>query len=112
MLSYLSIGGYWTPGQGQGFGTTNVQIIAPIGTDTSVQFTTNLDWKNKGRLEDKNIYINKIIGKCYSVQFAYNEDLKQFYFNIVILAFPSSGVGGGFGIGNQTTSIVPQNFAF
>jgi hypothetical protein len=116
LLAYLSIGGYWTPGPGQGFGTTNVQIITPFGYDTSVQFSTNVDWKNKGRLEDKNVYLNKIIGKCYSLQLAYNEDLKQFYFTVVILAFPSNGLGGGLGIGGgtntQSSSILPQSFAF
>ncbi len=110
LRSYLVLGGFWSPGPGNGFGTTNVQVITPFGRDTSLQFTTNVDWKNKGRLEDKNIYLSKVIGNCYDLQFTYNEDLKQFNFNVVILAFP--GQGAGFGFGGQTSPIVPQNFAF
>jgi hypothetical protein len=108
--SYLVVGGFWSPGAGNGFGTTNVQVITPFGRDTSLQFTTNVDWKNKGRLEDKNIYLSKVIGNCYDLQFAYNQDLKQFNFNVVILAFP--GQAAGFGFGGQPTPIIPQNFAF
>jgi hypothetical protein len=110
LRSYLVLGGFWTPGPGNGFGTTNVQLITPFGRDTSLQFTTNVDWKNKGRLEDKNIYLSKVIGNCYDLQFTYNEDLKQFNFNVVILAFPNQGAG--FGFGGQTSPIIPQNFAF
>jgi hypothetical protein len=46
------------------------------------------------------------------MQFTYNQDLKQFAFNIVILAFP--GQGAGFGLGGTTGagSIIPQNLAF
>ena len=108
--SYLVLGGFWTPGPGNGFGTTNVQVITPFGRDTSLQFTTNVDWKNKGRLEDKNIYLSKIIGNCYDLQFTYNQDLKQFNFNVVILAFPNQAAG--FGFGGQNSLIIPQNFAF
>jgi hypothetical protein len=104
--SYLVLGGFWTPGPGNGFGTTNVQVITPFGRDTSLQFTTNVDWKNKGRLEDKNIYLSKIIGNCYDLQFTYNQDLKQFNFNVVILAFPNQAAG--FGFGGQNSLIIPR----
>ncbi|MFY9780987.1 MAG: hypothetical protein WAJ85_10825 [Candidatus Baltobacteraceae bacterium] len=109
--SYLVLGGFWTPGPGNGFATSNVQVITPFGRDTSLQFTTNVDWKNKARLEDKNVYLSKVIGNCYDLQFTYNQDLKQFNFNVVILAFPGQGAGFGFG-GGQASPIIPQNFAF
>ena len=116
LLAYLSIGGYWQPGPGQGFNTTNVQLVTPLGYDTSLVVSTNVNWKVNGpaKLANRNVFINKIIGKCYALQFAYNQDLKQVFFNITILAFPSSGVGGGFGLGgqSQTSSVLPQNFAF
>jgi hypothetical protein len=115
LLSYLSIGGFWQPGPGQGFGTTNVQLVTPFGYDTSLQISTNINWKVNGpaKLADRNVYINKIIGKCYSLQLAYNQDLKQFFFTVTILAFPSQGLGGGIGLGGgQSSSILPQNFAY
>jgi hypothetical protein len=108
--SYLVIGGYYSPGPGNGFGITNVQAIAPFGRGGTLEFTTNVDWKNKGKLESKNVYLQQIIGNCYSLQAAYNEDLKQLNFNVVILAFPSQGAG--FGFNNQSSPILPQNFAF
>jgi hypothetical protein len=46
------------------------------------------------------------------MQFTYNQDLKQFAFNIVILAFPGQGVGvgmGGTGGNGGVGSIIPQN---
>jgi hypothetical protein len=39
------------------------------------------------------------------VQFAYNEDLKQFNFNVVIMAFP--GQSAGFGFGGQPSADLP-----
>jgi hypothetical protein len=115
LLTFLSIGGYWQPGPGQGFNTTNVQLVTPFGYDTSLQISTNVNWKLNGpaKLADRNVYINKIIGKCYSLQLAYNQDLKQFFFTVTILAFPSQGLGGGIGLGGgQSSSILPQNFAY
>ena len=116
LLAYLSIGGYWQPGPGQGFGTTNVQLVTPFGYDTSLVVSTNVNWKVNGpaKLADRNVFINKIIGKCYALQLAYNQDLKQVFFNITILAFPSNGIGGGVGLGgqNQTSAILPQSFTF
>ncbi|MBD5655749.1 MAG: hypothetical protein IAI50_11310, partial [Candidatus Eremiobacteraeota bacterium] len=94
--SYLIIGGYFTPGPGQGFGTTNVQAITPFGKDATLEITTNVDWQNHERLEDKNIYLTKTVDACYNLQFAYNQDLKQFQFNVVILAFPGQPNGFGF----------------
>jgi hypothetical protein len=109
--SYVVLGGYFGPGPGNGFGTTNLQAITPFGKDTSLQFTTNIDWKNHDRLEDKNIFLNRIVDNCYSLQLAYNQDLKSFNFNIVILAFPGQGTGFGIGGGN-TSQIVPQGLTF
>ncbi len=105
--SYIVLGGYFTPGPGQGFGTTNVQAITPLGKDTTLEFTTNVDWMNHEQLEDKNIYLSQIVANCYQLQLSYNQDLKQFNFQVVILAFPSQGAGFGIG-GSQSNSIIPQ----
>jgi len=110
LRSYVILGGYYQPGPGLGFNQTNVQAITPFGRDTTLEFTTNIDWKNHNRLSNKNIYISRTIADCYNIQGSYNQDLKQFTFNIVILAFP--GQGAGFGFGGQKTPIIPQNFAF
>jgi lipopolysaccharide assembly outer membrane protein LptD (OstA) len=107
--SMLIIGGSWQPGPGQGFFLTNVQAITPFGRDTTLELSSNVDWKNRGRLLNKNVYLSKIIGDCYRVDLSYNQDLKQFNFSVVILAFPNQSVG--LGLGGQPTSILPQNFA-
>ena len=112
LRSYLVFGGYFTPGSGNGFNSTNVQAITPFGKDTTLEFTTNIDWKNHNRLENKNVYLNKIVDNCYAIQAAYNQDLKQFTFNIVILAFPNNGAGFGFGGSGSSSPIIPQSFSF
>ncbi len=109
--SYVTLGGFYSPGPGNGFYTTNVQAITPFGLDTTLELSTNVDWKNKGRFENKNIYLTRTVDQCYNLQFSYNEDLKQFNLNVVILAFPGQSAGFGFG-GNQPSGIIPQNFAF
>ncbi|GAC1499824.1 MAG: hypothetical protein NVS1B2_23900 [Vulcanimicrobiaceae bacterium] len=108
--SYIVLGGYYQPGPGLGFNQTNVQAITPFGRDTTLELTTNIDWKNHNRLSNKNIYISRTVDDCYNIQGSYNQDLKQFSLNIVILAFP--GQSAGFGIGGQKTPIIPGNFAF
>jgi hypothetical protein len=113
--SYLIIGGFYQPGSGNGFETTNIQAITPFGRDTSLELTTNVDWHNHNRLIDKNILLSRTVDDCYNMQFTYNQDLKQFAFNIVILAFP--GQGAGFGVGGTGGSsgvggIIPQNLSF
>lgn len=112
LRSYLTLGGFYSPGPGQGFGITNVQLITPFGRDTTLEFTTNIDWKNHDRLADKNIYLTRTIDQCYNLQFAYNQDLKTFNFNVVILAFPGQSAGFGFGGTQQYSGVLPQNFAF
>jgi hypothetical protein len=107
-LSTVVIGGAWTPGPGNGFNTTNVQIISPFGRGSDIQFSTFVDWKNKGRLESKTVYYRRIIGDCYEVRVSYNEDLKSVAVTLDILAFPSQALNFGLG---QTTSIIPQSFA-
>jgi hypothetical protein len=107
-LSAVVIGGAWTPGSGYGFDRTNVQIISPFGHASDIQFSTFVDWKNKGRLESKTIYYRKVIGDCYEVRVSYNQDLKTVAVTLDILAFPSQALNFGLG---QTTSIVPQSFA-
>ena len=108
--SYVVLGGYYQPGSGRGFNQTNVQAITPFGKETTLEFTTNVDWKNHNRLTNKNIYITRTIDDCYNISGSYNQDLKQFSFNVVILAFP--GQGAGFGIGGQKSPIIPGSFAF
>jgi len=113
--SYLIIGGFFQPGSGNGFETTNIQAITPFGRDTSLELTTNVDWHNHNRLIDKNILLSRTVDNCYNMQLTYNQDLKQFAFNIVILAFP--GQGAGFGIGGTggnagVGGIIPQNLSF
>jgi len=111
LKSYVVIGGYWTPGPGNGFGLTNVQAITPFGRDTSLELATNVNWKDKGQLEDKSIFLVRTIDDCYNLQLAYNEDLKQFTFNVVILAFPGQGAGFGIG-GGQPSSVIPQGLTY
>jgi hypothetical protein len=105
--SLLVLGGFWSPGPGNGFGTTNVQVLTPFGRDTTVQFSTNVDWKNKGALENKNVYLTKIVDDCYRLDLSYSEDFKQLTFNVTILAFPGTGQAFGF---NAPSQILPQNF--
>jgi hypothetical protein len=106
--SSLLIGGAWTPGSGFGFDRTSVQIGTPIGRASDIQFATFVDWKNKGRLESKQIYLRQVIGDCYEVRVAYNQDLKTVNVTLDILAFPSQALN--FGLGQQT-AIIPQSFA-
>ncbi len=107
-LSSLILSGNLTPGSGNGFDRTDVQIITPLGRGSDIQFATYVDWKNHMRLESKNIYLRRIIGDCYEVRIAYNEDLKTVAVTLDILAFPSQALN--FGLGQQS-SVVPQSFA-
>lgn len=104
----LIAGGAWTPGSGNGFDRTNFQVALPLGRTSDFQISTFVDWKNKGRLESKQIYLDKIVGDCYEVRVSYNEDLKTVNVSVDLLAFPTEAAN--FGIGQQT-SIIPQSFA-
>jgi hypothetical protein len=107
--SSLMIGGTWIPGPGNGFPLTNVQLITPLGRGADIEFATNIDWKSRGRLESKNIYYRRIIGDCYELNLAYNQDLKQVTFNVLILAYPSHSAS--FGLATPT-SILPGQLNF
>jgi hypothetical protein len=107
--SSLLVGGTWIPGPGNGFPITNVQVITPLGRGADIEFATNVDWKSRGRLESKNIYYRRIIGDCYELNLAYNQDLKQVTFNVLILAFPSHSAS--FGLATPT-SILPGQLNF
>lgn len=109
--SLLLLGGFYQPGPGNGFNQTNVQGIVPLGPYTDVQFSTNVDYKNKFRLIDKNFYLTKIIDCCYRLQGSYNQDLKQFNLTADLLAFPGQSTGFGLG-GSQQQAILPQSFSF
>jgi hypothetical protein len=108
-LSSVTLTGNFTPGSGNGFDRTNVQIVTPLGHGSDIQFATFVDWKNHMRLESKNIYYRQVIGDCYEVRIAYNQDLKTVAVTLDILAFPSQALN--FGIGNQNSSIIPTSFA-
>jgi hypothetical protein len=109
--STLLIGGAFTPGPGFGFDRTNVQIATPFGYKSDLQISTFIDWKNKGRLESKNIYYRHIVGDCYEVRISYNQDLKQVNLTVDLLAFPSRAANFGIGQATSLNSIIPQNFA-
>jgi hypothetical protein len=105
--SLLVLGGFWSPGAGNGFGITNVQVLTPFGRDTTLQFSTNINWKNKGSLDDKTVYLSKVVDDCYRLDLSYNQDFKAVTFNVTILAFPGQALPGGF---NSPSQILPQNF--
>ncbi len=109
--STLLIGGSFTPGPGFGFDRTNVQVATPFGFMSDLQFSTFIDWKNKGRLENKNIYYRHVVGNCYEIRIAYNQDLKQVNLSINLLAFPSQVANFGIGQAASLNSIIPQSFA-
>ena len=83
------LGGAFVPGSGQGFSTTNFQLASPFGKFADIQFITDIDWKNKGRLINKNLYYHRIIGDCYEIRAQYNQNLKSVNVTLDILAFPS-----------------------
>jgi len=105
----VMVGGSYNPGPGNGFESTTVQISTPIGYESDIQFSTNADWKNKGRLNDKNVYFRKVIGECYEVDVAYNQDLRQVTLAVQLLAFPTQRLNFGLG---QSGSIVPGSLNF
>jgi hypothetical protein len=108
--STVTVGGSFTPGPGNGFDQTNVQFSTPFGYESDLQFATFINWKAKGRLVSKNIYYRHVVGECYEIRLAYNEDLKQFTGTVDILAFPSHALN--FGLGQTSlSSIIPQSFA-
>jgi len=106
------VGGNVTPGPGQGFDQTNLQFATPFGYKSDLQFSTFIDWKNKGRLNSKNIYYRHIVGDCYEVRLSYNQDIKQVNLSIDLLAFPSRAVNFGIGQTSSLNSVIPQNFVF
>lgn len=85
----LIMGGSFSPGSGLGFSTTNVQLATPFGRDGDVQFIADIDWRNHGRITNKNIYFHRVIGNCYEIRVAYNENLKAVNVTLDLLAFPS-----------------------
>jgi hypothetical protein len=108
--STLLLGGSFTPGPGFGFDRTSVQVASPFGYQSDIQVSTFVDWKNHMRLESKNIYYRHIVGNCYEVRVAYNEDLKQVTATVDLLAFPSHALN--FGLGSSSlSSIIPQSFS-
>lgn len=107
--SFVLLGGSFQPGPGFGFATTNVQVAMPFGRDAALQLVTDVNWKNKGRLENKVLYYTRTIGDCYQVQALYNQSLKLITVSINLLAFPSRAAT--FGIG-QSGPLIPSTFNF
>jgi hypothetical protein len=107
----LLLAGSFLPGSGPqyGFPSTNMQLATPFGRDAEVQFLTDIDWRNKGRLENKVIYYTRTIGNCYQLQVLFNQSLKQVTMGVNLLAFPSRGAT--FGIG-QSGPLIPSTFNF
>ncbi len=105
--SYVLLGGSFSPGSGLGFSTTNLQMSTPFGKDAQLQLVTDVDWKNKARLENKTLYYSKIIGDCYEIRVAYIQSLKAINVTMDLLSFPSRAAN--FGIG-QNGPIIPTSF--
>lgn len=106
--SYVALQGTFSPGPGQGFATTNVQFTTPFGNGSWLQFMGDVDWKNKGRIENKSVYYSRIIGDCYEIQVQYNQNSRQVNVTLNLLAFPSHAAG--FGINTNGGSIIPSSF--
>jgi hypothetical protein len=106
--SYVALQGTFVPGSGQGFPSTNLQFTTPFGRGSWLQFLGDLDWKNKGRIENKSIYYSRIIGDCYEVQVQYNQNSRTVNMTLSLLAFPSHAAG--FGINTNGGSIIPTSF--
>jgi hypothetical protein len=108
--STLLLGGSFLPGPGNGFDRTSVELATPFGYQSDLQISTFVNWKAHMRLESKNIYYRHIVGNCYEVRIAYNQDLKQVTATVDLLAFPSRAVN--FGIGQTSLgSIIPQSLS-
>jgi hypothetical protein len=108
--STLLLGGNFTPGPGNGFDRTSVQLATPFGYQSDLQFSTNVNWKAHARLESKNIYYRHIVGNCYEIRLSYSQDTKQVTATIDLLAFPSHVAN--FGIGQTSLgNIIPQSFS-
>ncbi|HEY0798278.1 MAG TPA: hypothetical protein VGD50_03955 [Candidatus Baltobacteraceae bacterium] len=102
LRSYIQLAGEWVPGSGNGFPTTNAQIMTPLGKSGDLQFVTDIDWKNKGRLENKSIYYRITIADCYQILTSYNDTAKAFNLGFNLLAFPDRGATIGVGGQAQT----------
>lgn len=107
--SYVTLGGAFIPGPGNGFFTTNVQFSTPFGGGATLQFIGDVDWKNKGRIINKAVYYSHIIGDCYLIQLQYNQAARQVNLTFSLLAFPSHAATFGL---NGTGSIIPSSFNF
>lgn len=102
--SVVILGGAFSPGSGRGFQPTQVQFLTPLGYETTVAFAGTLDWQNHARIENKNVYISKIIGECYEIRLNYLESAHLLNVEINLLAFPTRGAN--FGVG-QGGSVIP-----
>ncbi|HYW53195.1 MAG TPA: hypothetical protein VE826_04445, partial [Dongiaceae bacterium] len=82
----------------------------PFGYQSDLQVSMFVNWKEHMRLESKNIYYRHIVGNCYEIRLAYNQDLKQVTATVDLLAFPSHVLN--FGLGQTSLgSIIPQSLS-
>lgn len=105
-MSYLQLTGNFIPGNG--FPTTNVQAITELGIGGQLSFIGDIDWKNRARIENKQIFYSRIIGDCYEVFVQYNQPMRQVNLTLQILAFPSHAAT--FGLSAQGQGIIPSSF--
>lgn len=109
--STLLLSGSFLPGPGNGFDRTSVQLATPFGYKSDLQIATFVNWKNHMRLESKNIYYRHIVGDCYELRASYNQDLKQVFFTVTLLAFPSQQANFGIGQSASLNTVLPGNFS-
>jgi hypothetical protein len=105
--SYATFQGSFVPGPGNGFYDTSTQLAFPLGIGGWLAFQGDVDWKNRAQILNKSIYYSRIIGDCYEIQLAYNQNSRQFTASLNLLAFPSQAVT--FGLLNKG-SLVPSSF--
>lgn len=104
---YLNLAGSFIPGPGNGFPQTTFQLATPLGIGGFLQFAGDIDWKARGRIENKTIYYSRIIGECYQILASYNQGSHALNVSLNILAFPS--YGANFSLSTQG-QIVPTSF--
>ena len=107
-LTSLILTGNFTPGSGNGFDRTNVQIVAPIGRGSDIQFATTSTGRTNAAGEQEHLLPpddRRLLRSPDRVQPGSQDGHRH----LDILAFPSQAVN--FGVGRQNGSIVPQSFA-
>jgi hypothetical protein len=47
------------------------------------------------------------VGECYEIRASYNQDLKQVFFTVTLLAFPSQSANFGIAQAASLSSVIP-----